>query len=462
MNKLNPTSSYNSCLENSNILVVGLGLTGASIIDYLLSKDLSFRVIDSRENPPNVEHYQKLGIEIILGGLLEEHFIWAETIILSPGISENETVIKNARNNGKIIVGDIELFLAEVNTPVVAITGSNGKSTVTSMMASIGRVRGSDFKISIGGNIGIPALSLLQQESDLYVLELSSFQLETIDNMKFVTAVILNLSEDHMDRYDSFDDYCKAKLKLLNSMGNIILNYDDVVIQRYSSLFNGKLNLYWFTLNQPSLNQYGVIEINQSKWICFNDAGEIIKLLDCTKLKVFGEHNISNAMVALMIARLSNISDNIIQSGLIQFTGLAHRSQLVKIINGVSWINDSKATNIGATSAAISGLKENSIILILGGQSKGQDFSVLNTAITSNVKLIILIGEDAELISKSLDNTIRREIYSDLEQAVSSANNNAKTSDIVLFSPACASFDMFNGFEHRGECFVNLVEAISQ
>ncbi|MFV1982419.1 MAG: UDP-N-acetylmuramoyl-L-alanine--D-glutamate ligase [Thiohalomonadales bacterium] len=447
------------CLENSNILVVGLGKTGASIIEYLLKKKLSFRVLDSRENPPNFDLYKDKVKEIVTGGLFEKHFIWADIIILSPGISENEQVIKNARANGKLVVGDIELFLNEVKAPVVAITGSNGKSTVTSMMDSIGLY--TNNKISIGGNIGIPALDLLQRETDLFVLELSSFQLETIESMNFVTSVILNLSEDHMDRYDSFENYCKAKLKLLKGNGNFILNFDDSVIRLYSELYENKKNVYWFTLNRPIKNQFGIIKQDGSKWICVNKSGELIKLLNCSELNVFGDHNISNAMVALMISRLFGIDSDKIKSGLTQFKGLPHRSQLVIDYNDVKWINDSKATNVGATIAAISGFKRHSIILIMGGQSKGQDFSKLNSVINSNVKLIILFGEDAEIINKALDKKIARKLLADLKTTICFANKNVIPGDIVLFSPGCASFDMFDNFEQRGDSFNSIVKEIT-
>lgn len=461
MNNLKYKITSSLCLENSNILVVGLGETGVSIIHYLLKKKLSFRVLDSRKNPPNSELFKNKGFEIILGGLFEEHFIWADIIILSPGVSENEPVIKNARENGKVIIGDIELFLNEVKLPVVAITGSNGKSTVTSMMASIGQITNDDFKISIGGNIGIPALELLQKESDLVVLELSSFQLESVTSMNFHTSVILNLSEDHMDRYNSFQNYCEAKLKLLNGNGNFILNFDDKVIRQYSDLYESKTNVYWFTLNKPQKNQIGVVEQNGSKWICINEAGKNIKLLNISELNVVGDHNVSNAMVAIMISRLSNIDETSIKSGLRQFKGLPHRSQVIREYNGVKWINDSKATNVGATSAALSGYKHCSLILIMGGISKGQNFSVLNSVINSNVKLVILFGEDGELIGDALDKNIARIITSDLNLAVSIANNKSIPGDMILFSPACASFDMFDNFEHRGDSFVCIVEGIT-
>jgi len=461
MNNLKQKIIHSSYLEDSNILIVGLGKTGASIFDFLISKKLSFRVLDSRKNPPNLELYKNKGIEIVLGGLFEEHFIWADTIILSPGVSKNEQVIKNARANGKVIIGDIELFLNEVTAPVVAITGSNGKSTVTSMMDSIGQCSDSNFKISIGGNIGIPALELLQYKSDLNVLELSSFQLESIESMSFVTSVILNLSEDHMDRYDSFDDYCLAKLKLLNGDGNFILNYDDKVIRKFSELYENKNNIYWFTLNRPSENQFGIIQQYGTKWICINESGQFVKLLNCSKLNVVGEHNISNVMVALIISRLSSIDSEAIKAGLIQFTGLPHRSQLIKNSEGIQWINDSKATNVAATSAAVVGLKNNSLILIMGGQSKGQNFEILNSIITSNVKLIILFGEDADLINEALNKNNKTVITDDLNSAVLLAKQNSEQGDTVLFSPACASFDMFNNFEHRGDCFKHIVEEVT-
>ncbi len=456
MTNLKQKLIHSSCLDNANILVVGIGQTGVSIINYLSEKKLSFRVLDSRENPPNVERFKNSNFELILGGLFEEHFIWADTIILSPGISQNEPVIQNARANGKVIVGDIELFLNEVNAPVVAITGSNGKSTVTSMMDSIGQY--SDQNIIVGGNIGIPALELLETEADLVILELSSFQLECIDSINFVTSVILNLSEDHMNRYETFDDYCAAKLKLLQSNGNIILNYDDQVIRQYSSLYKNKKNVYWFTLNEPVEAQFGVTEFDGQRWICVNEAGNFVKLLNCSELNVVGDHNITNAMVALMISRLSNLDETESIKALVNYKGLAHRSELIKNSNGIKWINDSKATNVGASSAAINGLKNDSLILIMGGQSKGQDFSLLNPVLQSNVKLVILFGEDAVLIDKALKKNIPRTIEANLEKSVARAKNNAKPGDIVLFSPACASFDMFDNYERRGERFIAIVK----
>lgn len=453
----------NSTWLNANILVVGLGLSGCSTVNYLDQQGLSFRVVDSRSKPPAIEQMQAKypHVDFIAGDFAEKHFFWADIVILSPGVSRKEQAIAYAIKQGKNVIGDIELFMQQVKHPVIAITGSNGKSTVTCMLDAIGKF--SAKNIAIGGNIGVPALDLLIDKKnvglvDLYVLELSSFQLESTTSLNFSCATILNITEDHMDRYSSMAEYITAKKRIMLNNGVLILNRDDETTQGFIDEIPARKNTILFSLQEPAISEYGVCEIMGEKWICVNQAGEYIKLFKCSQLLLPGKHNTANAIVAIIISRLHNIETNAIEKGLTVFKGLPHRSQIIHNINNIRWINDSKATNTGATQAAIKGMAGENIILIMGGQGKQQDFKPLSDIIKVNVKNVILFGEDAEIINESLVSAITRKIVVDLDNAIQYANQLAIPGDCILFSPSCASFDMFKNYEHRGEMFIKLVK----
>lgn len=444
-------------LSHKRVLVVGLGKTGLSCVRYLYEHGIEVAVTDSRENPPALDELQSKypDVAVFVGGFSPEAFKRATCLVVSPGVSLREPLISEARVRGAEIVGDIELFARNVNAPVIAITGSNGKSTVTTLLGEMAKKAAMDVRI--GGNIGVPALELLYEPCpDLYVLELSSFQLETTDSLDATAAVILNISEDHMDRYSDINDYTAAKAKVYHGSGSLIVNLDDDVVMSTAKLIRQGRKLIGFTSNKPRQGQFGICNDSGQDYLCMGDE----KLLAVSDLKIQGTHNVVNSLAALALGTEVNISMQSMISVLKEFPGLTHRSQWVAENNGVSWYNDSKATNVGATVAAINGIKAESIILIAGGQGKGQDFSPLKEAVNNKVKKIILLGEDAEKIKQSLEGYAEIINVNSLKEAVTQANGIAVTGDVVLLSPACASFDMFDNYMHRGDVFKDAVKAV--
>jgi len=446
-------------LSHKRVLVVGLGKTGLSCARYLCEQGVEVAVTDSREHPPALdelqEHYPD--VAVFVGGFNSEAFKRATCLIVSPGISLREPLIAEARARGAEIVGDIELFARNVNAPVIAITGSNGKSTVTSLTGEMAKAAGMDVRV--GGNIGVPALDLLHEpRPDLYVLELSSFQLETTESLNAAAAVILNISEDHMDRYSDLNDYAAAKAKVYYGTGTLIVNLDDERVMATVNLIRQGRALSGFTANEPGEKQFGICRADNIDYLCY----EHEQLLAVSDLKIKGKHNALNALAALALGKEVDIPLDAMLTTLKEFPGLSHRSQWVAEKAGVAWFNDSKATNVGATIAAINGIDANKIILIAGGQAKGQDFSPLKDVVKNKVKKLILLGEDAELLNAELAGCTEVCFVKDIQEAVRKANKIAGPGDAVLLSPACASFDMFTGYEQRGDVFMMAVKEVLQ
>ncbi len=460
--KLDIAGSDIENLSHKRVLIVGLGKTGFSCARYLSElngNDIEVAITDSRDHPPALDELQEAypDIAIFTGGFNTEAFKRANCLIVSPGVSLREPLISEARARGAEIIGDIELFARNADAPVIAITGSNGKSTVTSLLGEMAKAAGLDVRV--GGNIGVPALDLLHDpRPDLYVLELSSFQLETTENLNARTAAILNISEDHMDRYHDLNDYTAAKAKVYYGTGSLVVNLDDERVMATVKLIRQGRDLTGFTANKPTEKQFGICIENDQEFLCYENE----LLLPVSELKIKGQHNAVNALAALALGREANIPLDAMIAGLKKFTGLPHRSQWVAEKNGVAWYNDSKATNVGAAIAAINGIQANKIILIAGGQGKGQDFSPLKDVVKNKVKHLILLGEDAELLNTELADDTTVSFVTDLSQAVNKANKVATTGDAVLLSPACASFDMYSGYEQRGELFVIAVMEVLQ
>ena len=313
--------------------------------------------------------------------------------------------------------------------------------------------------VRVGGNIGVPALDLLHEpRPDLYILELSSFQLETTESLNACASAILNISEDHMDRYHDLSDYTAAKAKVYYGTGTLIVNLDDERVMATVNLIRQGRNLLGFTANKPTENQFGICLKDKEEYLC-NGSKQLILV---SELKIKGKHNVVNALAALALGQEANIPLDGMLRGLKEFPGLPHRSQWIAEKNGVAWYNDSKATNVGAAIAAINGTDANEVVLIAGGQSKGQDFSPLKDVVRNKVKHLILLGEDAELLNTELSDSTEITLVDDLKQAVEKANEVATSGDAVLLSPACASFDMFTGYEQRGDIFVATVKEVLQ
>ncbi|MCP3687107.1 MAG: UDP-N-acetylmuramoyl-L-alanine--D-glutamate ligase [Gammaproteobacteria bacterium] len=432
--------------EDINYLVVGLGLTGYSVACYLLSHGYRCRVQDSRDIPP---YYQKLkarfnDVQITSQQPDAELTDWADALVVSPGLSIHQPYIQQAADLGKRIIGDIELFAQAVEKPVIAITGSNGKSTVATLLGEM--ISADGMAVGVGGNIGVPALDLLEEDFDYYVLELSSYQLETTSSLSPVAATVLNLSEDHLDRYVDYAAYVQAKLHIYDSAKTCVSNFDDEATRHNSTDTQ-------FSLNSLDA-EFSLVE---------SDGQYLAKSAECwlavTELKVSGQHNWANCLAAMALAESINVSRPAIISALKNFSGIAHRSQWVADIDGVEWVNDSKATNVGAAMASIKG-RSNPVILIAGGQSKNADMSVMQPVLQQHVKQVLLMGEDAGRIEQAWHGVVAIERVDNMQQAVTRASQIGESGDCVLLAPACASFDMYAKFEARGDDFTQCVKGL--
>lgn len=447
--KQNPKHSH------SLQVVVGLGKTGLSCVRYLVAQGFSVAVMDSRAQPPGLDELQRdfPDIPLVAGEFSAELCLQAERLIVSPGVSLREPAIAAAIEQGIPAIGDIELFVLAAKAPIVAITGSNGKSTVTTLVGEMAKT--AQWQVGVGGNLGTPALELLSDvEPDLYVLELSSFQLETTYSLHAAAAVILNLSEDHMDRYDGLDDYFRAKLRIYHNCHKAIINRD-ANLSYPSHTFEDHLS---FGLNVPADDNFGLREESGQVFLAQGSKN----LLDVKELKIKGRHQQANALAALALGSAVHIPMSAMLETLRHFQGLAHRCQWVGVKDGVSWFNDSKATNVGAALATLEGLGSDihgKLIVIAGGLGKNADFHPLAPSLQKYARQLILMGQDAPLIAAAVEHSVPIDYASSLEQAVSLAQRHAQPGDAVVLAPACASFDMFNNFEHRGELFMAAVRS---
>ncbi len=444
-------------------LVVGLGKTGLSVVRYLRTLGEAVIVVDSRDVPPglNVLKNEYSDVECHTGKFDTTLFVNAHRIVVSPGVALAEPVLVEARNNNIEIIGDIDLFAHEVKAPVVAITGSNGKSTVTTLLTLMASETGK--KAVASGNIGTPVLDSLDDSVDLYVLELSSFQLETLQYLPKKAAVVLNISADHLDRYKDLSAYAMSKQVIYENADVLVLNKDDAMASGYAASRYGASQVsdsadkqISFTLNQPQENEFGVCEAENHKTaLCFGSR----PLVAVDQLKIKGSHNLQNALAALALGHAIGLPFDSMLNALKEFKGLPHRTQFVAEINGVNWINDSKATNVGATVAALVGLPGKHV-LIAGGIAKGADFSELADAVKQYCRAVVLMGKDAENIKAVIADTIPVESVNDMQAAVLAAQSLAQAGDNVLLAPACASFDMFENFEDRGNAFIQSVRKL--
>ena len=435
-------------------LIIGLGKTGLSCARFLLEQGHAVAMMDTRKNPPYIDIVQNELPEVLLNkdGLNLKLMLKSDVIVLSPGVDPRLQEIKVARSHNIEVIGDIELFARSINQPVIAITGSNGKSTVTTMLTEMGRMAGKNIKV--GGNIGIPALGLIADpEPDFYILELSSFQLETVSSLNAYASVVLNVSPDHLDRYEDIEQYQKTKAKVYIGSEAIVVNRDDNLSCECAEGFQNQTG---FTLHKPIGNDFGVDEERGEVYLARGKE----RLLPISDMQVIGEHNISNALAALALGHAMQLPMKAMLEALKQYSGLPHRCQLVTEKNGVKWVNDSKATNVGASIAAIKGLScGRDIVLIAGGVAKGQEFSDLTPIFETHLKSLLLIGQDAKEILEITPRDIPQQTVRNMSDAVKKAKMIAKEGDIVLLAPACASFDMFDNYEKRGDAFINEVEA---
>ena len=426
--------------------IIGLGKTGLSCVRFCLREQLPFVVTDSREHPPGEEELLKLvpHSQRTFGRFDKDFIFNAERLIISPGVSLKEPLICDAIRNSVPYVGDIELFVQRIHSPIVAITGANAKSTVTTLVGEMAKK--ARINVKVAGNIGTPVLDLLNEPlADLYVLELSSFQLETTFSLQAAAATILNISEDHMDRYENMEEYLAAKLRIFHHCKVNVINRADTRTWP-SSIPTDYIS---FGLSQSS-EGYGFIEQQKKGYLTRN--GE--KIIAAEELKIAGKHNVENALAALALGEAIGLDLIAMIETLKEFTGLPHRCQFVCEHHGVAWYNDSKGTNVGASLAALEGFgRDKNIILIAGGRGKSADFTPLCEPVKKYVRAVILLGEAAEELRQILENCCRVIHVDTLEEAVEQARKIAQSGEIVLLSPACSSLDMFENYEHRGRVF---------
>jgi UDP-N-acetylmuramoylalanine--D-glutamate ligase len=439
-------------------VIVGLGVTGLSCARYLYRKGQDFSVVDSRLSPPGLDEFKQCfpDVKIFLGEISDKSLFGASLLIVSPGVALSDPAIKRAIEQGVKVCGDIDLFMQDVAAPVIAITGSNGKSTVTTIMGEMASKAGK--RVAVGGNIGVPALDLLTEENmELYVLELSSFQLERAGNLGFEVATVLNISADHMDRYPNFFSYYQAKHRVFRNCKKIVINRGDTLSK---PLVSEDVKVFSFGLDKADFNGFGLLEEDGVEYLAY----QFEKLIPITQLKIVGRHNIENALAALALGKAAGLAIAPMLEALQQFSGLQHRCQMVDELQGVRYYNDSKGTNVGATTAAIKGLENNckKVVLIAGGVAKGADLSPLLPILKSHARGLVAIGEAADTLVTLCANDMSVVLASSMEAAVSEATKMSEEGDAVLLSPACASFDMYENYQQRGNAFVaavhNLIE----
>jgi UDP-N-acetylmuramoylalanine--D-glutamate ligase len=431
----------------SKIVVVGLGLTGISVARHLAALGFDFVIADSREQPPSIEQLRKeLGnVTVFVGAFDGTLFNNATHLVVSPGIPLTEKVIAEAICKGAQVIGDIDLFACSTDAPIIAITGSNGKSTVTTMLGEMAEA--AEVKAGVGGNLGIPALDLLAQAAEHYVLELSSFQLERTNHLNAAAATVLNVTADHLDRHSDISDYAAQKQKIFRGDGVMVINADDPIV---AAMQEEDRRTFTFSIHKKA-----DFCIAKHMGIDYLMHGEK-PLLPLSELPLEGRHNAANALAALALGTAVGIDSQAMRTALQSFKGLAHRMQRVAEICGVAWVNDSKATNIGACVAALQGYGQK-VILIAGGDAKGADMNELVPAIREKAKSAVLMGKDAGLIEQAINGCVPVYRASDMQQAVNIAASIATTGETVLLSPACASLDQYNNYQDRGDKFTEAV-----
>ncbi|MDC0609282.1 UDP-N-acetylmuramoyl-L-alanine--D-glutamate ligase [Vibrio sp.] len=430
----------------NKVVVVGLGVTGLSVINFLkrYHSDVVVKVIDTRPSPPGMESVPS-EVECFTGGWQQDWLHNADLVVVNPGIALAKPEIQSVIERNIPVVGDIELFAWHADKPVIAITGSNGKSTVTDLTGVLARASG--LSVGVGGNIGVPALELLNQSHDLYVLELSSFQLETTSSLSLKAAAFLNLSEDHMDRYDSMESYRQAKLRIFRHADTAVINRDDNAT--HPDDFSGKIVDFSIT---DSSADYCRSNIDDEEWLVVNST----PYLRTSQLSLVGKHNVANVLTVLALLHEIDVDFDSISEALKSYRGLTHRCQLVEDKDGILWINDSKATNVASTQAALAGLTyPGTLYLLVGGIGKGADFSPLAPILKTLKVELCCFGRDGK---QFLSLHPSAQYFETMEDIIKSIRPRLKSGDIVMLSPACASMDQFKNFMARGDVFAQLAE----
>lgn len=439
-------------------VVAGLGISGVAAVNFLHKQGYRVAVTDSRSIPPGHDQIPD-DVETRFGQFDQALLLQAEEIIISPGLDPQLAEIQAAVAQGIPVVSEIQILRRFTDKPIMAITGSNAKSTVTTLIGLM--VQAAGVKVAVGGNLGRPALELTQDDPELYILELSSFQLQTTSNLAADVAVVLNISEDHLDRHGDMFAYHTAKHRIFQGVKKVVYNRDDSLTR---PLVPDVTPMQSFGLNAPDMNQYGVLkDTDGTLWLARGRE----RLLKSSDMYMQGTHNVANALACLALGEAIGLPLSSMLETLKTFKGLEHRCEFVKEQHGVRYYNDSKGTNIGATLAALEGLgaaiepQQGKVAIILGGQGKGQDFSALQNALSKYAKVAILIGEDQALIEQAIKDTTTLIHADSLQQAVELCQQHTQAHDVVLLSPACASFDMFKSYTDRGHQFVKCVNTLA-
>jgi UDP-N-acetylmuramoylalanine--D-glutamate ligase len=439
-------------MQAAHSVIVGLGKTGVSCLRYLAKRGIAVSATDTRPAPPGLTGLGALAesVTLRLGGIDLSLLDGASQVLMSPGVPLDAPIAQAARARGIEVLGDIELFARAVRAPVIGVTGTNGKSTVTSLVAHMADAAGR--RVLAGGNLGVPALDLLEEPTpELYVLELSSFQLETTWSLKLEAAVVLNVSADHLDRYATVAAYASAKARIFSRAATVVLNADDPWV----AAMRGDADARVVTFS---------IESATADYCLLHDGGKTQlarrgePLLDIERMKLTGLHNAANALAALALGDAVGLPMTAMLAALESFPGLPHRSAWVADVAGVRYIDDSKGTNVGATLAAVAGM-QGPLVMIAGGLGKGQDFTPLAAGFRGKVRHTVLIGKDAPAALAGVGTV---ETAASMQAAVRAASHAAKAGDTVLLSPACASLDMFRDYAERGDVFAAAVRALAE
>lgn len=445
------TANFREQLAEAAVLVVGCGVSGVSAARFAVGCGATVRVVDTREAPPGAAalHRDCPQASLIVGEFNPAVLEGMTQLVVSPGVDLREPLIGAARERGMAVIGDIEWFARMVDAPVVAITGSNGKSTVTAWVGEIARASG--LQVAIGGNFGTPALELLANDVELYVLELSSFQLELTESLAVRAATVLNVSADHIDRHGDTERYAAIKARIFDAADVAIVNNDD---PRVAAMPTGNARIVRFGCDPAA--DYRLIDNGSETAL----AHGVQPWLDCASLRLAGRHNHLNALAVWALADAAGIEQAAIRNGLQTFAGLPHRCETVAQIDGVRWINDSKGTNPGALMACLAGMTS-PVVLLAGGQAKGADFTALGPLAADKTRAVIVFGQDRERIAVAVTAHAPVHRVETLREAVTEAAQLAQPGDSVLLSPGCASLDQFDSYAQRGETFVAAVRELA-
>ena len=443
-------------MHPKHYLVIGLGKTGQSVARYLQRRHLSFSVFDTRKAPEALAEFRAEfpDAAVFLTMFAEDKLAQISAIIVSPGVPLETPCIVAAKVLNIPVFGDIECLAREIpGKQVIAITGTNGKSTVTTLVGLMAEAFG--FKTAVAGNIGTPVLDLLADENDyaVWVLELSSFQLDVTESLCPTTATVLNITPDHLDRYHTIEAYIAAKQRVYHHAVSMVYNREDELTIPDTKKTEQVTS---FGLNPPSDGEWGLLQDQNDWYLAYGQ----IRILAVSDLRIKGRHNWANALAACALVHPLGIPFTVMREVLMTFSGLPHRSQWVRTLDAVDWINDSKGTNVGATQSAIAGIGgaiSGKIVLIAGGQGKGADFRFLRDVVANHVRALVLLGQDADILETALSDLVPVKRIDTIEAAVQAARDIALSGDVVLLSPACASLDMFRDFNHRGQVFTDLV-----